>query len=676
MTRFRLICTASVGAALAVAVASAGLFAAPASAVADCTSVGTVTSNTICVLEDGKTLAYSVHGANGGGADGGRGAQVEGEYTNSSGAAQTLYLTVGTDGQDTGDSSGGGGYSAIALLAYDGTPIVIAGGGGGYGLYGGSGGNAGGAAGSGAGAGGSGCCDDGSDGGDLNTAGAGGLSEGTPDEVGGAGGAAGVNGSDGLIYSGEDGGSGAGGGGFGASGGTVPSCTGPTAASGGLPGGGQACYGGGGGGGWAGGGGGGGGPYDNYGEGGGGGGGSSLVPSGATMSVGSSTASIRLSEVTPTPVPPSGGGGTSIPATITIGLDANGATGSVPALSGNQGSWAALPGAEGLSRPGFEFTGWNSAPDGSGTAYAAGASIELNEGNTLYAQWRAVEDASGGSAGGADPQLDPIRVDLPAGASQLLSNGEPVAVTVVPNRKADPVALLVQSQGLTPPLNMRLEGRGDDSDPLGLTSKQVLILQSAPATRARVKVQPVAQSSGDGFKATSPVKFYLLANTYLGTLTTNESGAYSGSLPIPAGITPGVYTLQASGFAPDGSVRSLSIGVQVRSAATKAATAKSSARVYFAPLSTDLSASAKATLTSLAKRVGKRAVSSMVVGYVQPTSNTGNDQTLSTARAKKVAAYLRSQGVKGSFTVRGDGRAKDAGATARRVQVTITYNKG
>lgn len=40
------------------------------------------------------------------------------------------------------------------------------------------------------------------------------------------------------------------------------------------------------------------------------------------------------------------------------------------------------------SRTGYEFTGWNTASDGSGTAYAAGATARLTAGgNDLYAQW-------------------------------------------------------------------------------------------------------------------------------------------------------------------------------------------------------------------------------------------------------------------------------------------------
>jgi len=245
---------------------------------------------------------------------------------------------------------------------------------------------------------------------------------------------------------------------------------------------------------------------------------------------------------------------------------------------------------------------------------------------------------------------------------------------------------------------MRLEGRGDADDPLGLTSKQALILQSeratttsgpvlnsaessisarsavvAPVVLGKQRVRPVARASGDGFAPRTPVKLYLLTVGYLGEVTTDAAGSFAGAVPIPPGIAPGVYTLQANGFAPDFSVRSLSLGVLVRPTAVRTSTAR--AQVYFDVLSPALDAKAKTTLRGVARTAtsGAGATRSVVVGYVQPTSASSNDGALSTARAQAVAAYLRSRGVKGVYVVRGDGKAKEAGATARRVNIAITY---
>lgn len=172
---------------------------------------------------------------------------------------------------------------------------------------------------------------------------------------------------------------------------------------------------------------------------------------------------------------------------------------------------------------------------------------------------------------GSNPNLPAS--GLARGASLLLVDGQPSPVTVKPDAAANPTGLVYSAPGL----NMRLAGRGDQDDLLGLTPKQALILQSEPAAqsqassesgvRAKVKVKPTALTSGDGFAPVTPVKLYLLTVGYLGTVTTDTSGAFDGSVPVPAGIQPGSYTLQANGFAPDYSVRSLSIGVVVTSTA-------------------------------------------------------------------------------------------------------------
>ena len=276
---------------------------------------------------------------------------------------------------------------------------------------------------------------------------------------------------------------------------------------------------------------------------------------------------------------------------------------------------------------------------------------------------------------------------LPAGGSVLLVNGQPVALQVAANADVNPVALVFSAVGF----NMRLEGRGDQDDPLGLVDKRTLILQSEVVADAntsgtttgrtrlrglplqRDKVRPTAQTRGDGFASNSPVKLYLLSIGLIGSVMTDASGSFAGSVPIPPGIKPGVYTLQANGFAPDYSVRSLNIGVLVKPTARRTAVVRES--VYFDVLSPVLSRKSKAILRKAARTAlaGKGVQKSVVVGYVQPAGASSNDQALSQARADAVASYLRSLGVRGVYLVRGDGKASQVGSQARRVDVAITY---
>ena len=54
------------------------------------------------------------------------------------------------------------------------------------------------------------------------------------------------------------------------------------------------------------------------------------------------------------------------------------AVGSTVTVLGNTGS---------LSRNGYDFSGWNTAPDGSGTSYAPSGTFTINANTTLYAKW-------------------------------------------------------------------------------------------------------------------------------------------------------------------------------------------------------------------------------------------------------------------------------------------------
>jgi len=93
----------------------------------------------------------------------------------------------------------------------------------------------------------------------------------------------------------------------------------------------------------------------------------------------------------------SGGGSITLyakwtPVTYTISFNSNGGSGDMASLMMTYDKSATLP-ANGFTRSGYNFTGWNTNSGGSGTAYAKGATISTNltstQGDTitLYAQW-------------------------------------------------------------------------------------------------------------------------------------------------------------------------------------------------------------------------------------------------------------------------------------------------
>lgn len=99
---------------------------------------------------------------------------------------------------------------------------------------------------------------------------------------------------------------------------------------------------------------------------------------------------------------------TTPPATYAVTYDGNEPTsGTVPVDSARypENGVVTVPGNPGsLAKTGFSFAGWNGKKDGSGTAYAQGATFRMGAGDvTLFARWTALPtyavtyDANGGS---------------------------------------------------------------------------------------------------------------------------------------------------------------------------------------------------------------------------------------------------------------------------------------
>jgi outer membrane protein OmpA-like peptidoglycan-associated protein len=97
--------------------------------------------------------------------------------------------------------------------------------------------------------------------------------------------------------------------------------------------------------------------------------------------------------------------------------------------------------------------------------------------------------------------------------------------------------------------------------------------------------------------------------------------------------------------------------------------------VYFAPLSAHLDGKSRDVLAKAALLVPGSAADVTVrsTGFVQPSALTGNDESLSTERARAVAAALKRERVKGTYFVSGQGRAEQSGPRARRADVVISF---
>nr|WP_231126463.1 Ig-like domain-containing protein [Motilibacter aurantiacus] len=111
-------------------------------------------------------------------------------------------------------------------------------------------------------------------------------------------------------------------------------------------------------------------------------------------------------------------------ATYAVTYDANGGTGTTPTTSTfSAGGSTTVAGGAALSRAGYSFQGWNTAADGSGTSYAAGATYSTNANVTLYARWAPVYTVSYDANGGAGA---PVSASFTAGGSVTVASGSGV----------------------------------------------------------------------------------------------------------------------------------------------------------------------------------------------------------------------------------------------------------
>lgn len=73
---------------------------------------------------------------------------------------------------------------------------------------------------------------------------------------------------------------------------------------------------------------------------------------------------------------------------ILVSFDANGGEGSMDAMTQKKDVSFTLTGNT-FTRTGYDFTGWNTEKDGSGTSYTDGATVTFTSDTVLYAQWKA-----------------------------------------------------------------------------------------------------------------------------------------------------------------------------------------------------------------------------------------------------------------------------------------------
>ena len=138
---------------------------------------------------------------------------------------------------------------------------------------------------------------------------------------------------------------------------------------------------------------------------------------------------------------------------------------------------------------------------------------------------------------------------------------------------------------------------------------------------------------------------------------------------VPARDARGVTRPKGAGFEPG----AFEFG-ELTPAVTKATATMT---LYFNSMSPKLTSKALGNLKKFVDRMpdGATNVAVTVLGYVQPSSTSGNDAKLSLSRAYATTKALKAAGISAArWNVKGKGKANETGAKARKVVVTFTYS--
>ena len=210
--------------------------------------------------------------------------------------------------------------------------------------------------------------------------------------------------------------------------------------------------------------------------------------------------------------------------TYTVTFDANGGSG---AMTGQVASSSTGLTTNTFTRDGFNFAGWNTAADGSGTGYAAGASYDFTSDETVYAQWTAIPAPAPAPLETTAPTpTAPIEtVQAPAGSVE----GSDEILEVASNEEVGSV--VVKGEGWQ----------------LGVASKQKTG-EALPANKdRRLIVQPETrvELAAEGLMPESAVAFWVFSEpTFAGEVQTDSTGKFEANMEMPDGLAPGDHTLQ------------------------------------------------------------------------------------------------------------------------------------
>jgi len=218
---------------------------------------------------------------------------------------------------------------------------------------------------------------------------------------------------------------------------------------------------------------------------------------------------------------------------------------------------------------------------------------------------------------------------------------------------------------------------------LKLSSTTQFVQGTTQDTNDRVVIERgnSVTTSGTGFKPFSQVDIWVYSTpTWLGAVITDQFGNFTTTVPMPSALPEGDHTFQAKGVTPESTVRMADVPITLVTPVVAGKPGSLRFEVYFpmnSPIVTNLEKKRIAKLVaSVQKKIAAGArITVEVDGWVQPNPHPGDIKYLSTHRADNVANVLRALGLKGIYTKRYPGLAKDNIPSARHASVIIKWSK-
>ncbi|MBK5211552.1 MAG: InlB B-repeat-containing protein [Coriobacteriia bacterium] len=233
----------------------------------------------------------------------------------------------------------------------------------------------------------------------------------------------------------------------------------------------------------------------------------------------------------------------------TLAYDSNGGAGTALPMQSGAASYTVA--ANTFALAGYTFVGWNTAADGAGTSYAAGATITPAANVTLYAKWTEGTVGSTFTAGGIlykVTALSPNTVQVGDG-----NNGEIVtgAIVIPPNVSDGTLTYDVTSLGES--AFSDCTGLTSITIPVGVTSIGFAAFTDCTSLTSITIPEGVTSIEGSAFTYCSSLTSVIIPSsvTSIGTFafescTSLKSATFMGAAPTTFGTS--VFASSASGF--------------------------------------------------------------------------------------------------------------------------------